>query len=139
MLTLMLTLMPADGACSYPPFYDEDPMKTYSKIMAGKINYPAHFSKDAINLISRLLEHKPTKRLGVVKGGADLIKSHPFFKGFDWEAMYRRKLEPPIKQPVANPEDTSNFDDYPDVCICRCNTQHTHSTLHAPSVVVPVP
>ncbi len=63
---------------SYPPFYDEDPMKTYAKIMQGKITFPSHFSKDAINLITRLLHHKSTKRLGVTKGGAQNIKEHPW-------------------------------------------------------------
>ena len=55
---------------SYPPFYDEDPMKTYAKIMQGTINFPSHFSKEAVSLIKKLLQHKPTKRLGVVNGGA---------------------------------------------------------------------
>ena len=31
--------------CSYPPFYDEDTMRTYSRIMQGTINFPKHFSK----------------------------------------------------------------------------------------------
>jgi serine/threonine protein kinase len=30
---------------SYPPFFDEDPMKTYAKIMHGTISFPSHFSK----------------------------------------------------------------------------------------------
>ncbi len=55
---------------SYPPFYDEDPMKTYAKIMHGAVAYPSHFSKEAVSLIKKLLQHKATKRLGVVKGGA---------------------------------------------------------------------
>lgn len=59
---------------SYPPFYDEDPMKTYAKIMQGTINFPSHFSKEAVSIIKKLLQHKPTKRLGVVNGGAAEIK-----------------------------------------------------------------
>ncbi len=31
---------------SYPPFYDEDPMRTYAKIKAGEVAYPIHFSKE---------------------------------------------------------------------------------------------
>jgi CRP-like cAMP-binding protein len=99
---------------SYPPFYDEDPMKTYAKIMHGKITFPSHFSKDAVNLISRLLNHKATKRLGVVKGGATLIKEHPWFSTFDWKALIERRLKAPIIPKIASPEDISNFDDYPD-------------------------
>eukprot|EP00478_Filoreta_tenera_P002413 GABV01002498.1.p1 GENE.GABV01002498.1~~GABV01002498.1.p1 ORF type:complete len:108 (+),score=30.21 GABV01002498.1:256-579(+) len=29
---------------SYPPFYDEDPMKIYAKIIHGNIQFPKHFS-----------------------------------------------------------------------------------------------
>jgi serine/threonine protein kinase len=97
---------------SYPPFYDEDPMKTYAKIIHGTITFPSHFSKDAINLIQKLLHHKPTKRLGVVAGGAKLIKKHPWFKGFDWDALYARKLKAYIIPKIKSTEDLSNFDDY---------------------------
>jgi len=99
---------------SYPPFYDEDPMKTYAKIMQGTINFPSHFSKEAVSLIKKLLQHKPTKRLGVVNGGAAEIKKHPWFKNFDWDALIQRKLKPTIVPKIKNQLDTSNFDDYPD-------------------------
>jgi len=97
---------------SYPPFYDEDPMRTYAKIMAGAVNYPSHFSKDAVNLIKRLLQHKPTKRLGVVKGGASEIRKHPWFAGVDWNALVARKVKPPIIPRIRHNKDLSNFDDY---------------------------
>jgi len=99
---------------SYPPFYDEDPMKTYAKIMHGHVSFPMHFSKAAIDLIKSLLHPKPTKRLGVIKGGAALIKAHPWFKGFDWEAFIKKKLPAPIRNPIKDPEDLSNFEKYQD-------------------------
>jgi hypothetical protein len=34
--------------------------------------------------LRRSQHSKATKRLGVMKGGARLIKEHPWFKGFDW-------------------------------------------------------
>jgi len=99
---------------SYPPFYDEDPMKTYAKIMHGQVAFPMHFSKQAVDLIKRLLHPKPTKRLGVLKGGAKLIKQHPWFKGFDWEAFEKQSMKAPIILPVKGKEDLSNFEEYPD-------------------------
>jgi len=86
---------------SYPPFYDEEPMKTYQKIVSGKVNYPPHFSPEAVNLVGKLLQLKPANRLGVIKGGAALIKAHPWFKGFDWNAHVQQKITPPIVLPVA--------------------------------------
>lgn len=99
---------------SYPPFYDDDPMKTYAKIMHGRITFPSHFSKEAVSLIQKLLHPKSTKRLGVVKGGAQLIKEHPWFAGFDWQALIDKKLPAPIIPKIKSTEDLSNFDDYPD-------------------------
>jgi cGMP-dependent protein kinase len=98
---------------SYPPFYDEDPMKTYSKIMRGKITFPSHFSQGASSIVKKLLNHKPTKRLGVIKGGAKLIKKHAWFKTFSFENLLAMKMTPPIKPDIKNDEDISNFDDYP--------------------------
>jgi len=99
---------------SYPPFYDEDPMKTYAKIMHGQIAFPTHFSKNAVDLIRRLLHSKATKRLGVLKGGARLVKEHPWFKGFDWDAFEQQRMAAPIVLPVKNNTDLSNFEEYPD-------------------------
>ena len=107
---------------SYPPFYDEDPMKTYAKIMQGTINFPSHFSKEAVSLIKKLLQHKPTKRLGVVNGGAAEIKKHPWFKNFDFDALVQRKLKPSIVPKIKGVLDTSCFDDVRNMqswCACR--------------------
>ena len=46
----------------YPPFYDEDPIKTYGKIMSGTITFPMHFSKQAMDLIRKLLNPKASPR-----------------------------------------------------------------------------
>lgn len=99
---------------SYPPFYDEDPMKTYAKIMHGSITFPSHFSKEAVSIVKKLLYHKPTKRLGVVKGGAKLIKKHAWFKGFDWDALLNRQMKPSFIPEIKGDTDISNFDDYGD-------------------------
>jgi len=97
---------------SYTPFYHEDHMKMYQKITKGKINFPAHFSPEAKSLISGLLTVDPTKRLGVIHGGATTIKAHPFFADFSFDALLQRKLKGPIIPKLRNPTDMSNFDDY---------------------------
>ena len=77
---------------SYPPFYDEDPMKTYAKIMYGKVKYPKHFSESAESLIAQLLVTKPSRRLGVI---STKIHAHPFFEGFDWEDLWNQRMKAP--------------------------------------------
>lgn len=99
---------------SYPPFYDDEPMKTYAKILHASPAWPLHFSRNAIDLLKGLLCSKPTKRLGVTAGGADAIKRHPWFDGFDWTAFERRTMKAPIVMPIRSPEDLSNFETYPD-------------------------
>jgi serine/threonine protein kinase len=51
----------------FPPFYDDDPMTTYKKIVAGKLEFPAHFSRIARDLIRKLLQPDLTKRYGNLK------------------------------------------------------------------------
>ena len=97
---------------SYPPFYDEDPMRTYAKIMRGTVSYPSHFSKHAVSLIAGLLQSKPTRRLGALKGGVAEIKQHAWFDGFDWDKLIKQKLPAPILPKIKNEHDLSNFDDY---------------------------
>lgn len=71
-------------------------------------------SADAKDIIGKLCEVHPSKRLGNLRGGAADIKSHPWFKDIDWEKMYNRELDPPIKPHVSSPTDTRNFEDYDD-------------------------
>lgn len=87
-------------------------MKTYAKIMQGTINFPAHFSNEAVSLVKKLLQHKASKRLGIIQGGATAIKEHPWFNGFDWDSLYQQKMQPPIVPQINNSFDLSNFDAY---------------------------
>jgi len=110
---------------SYPPFYDDDPMQTYTKIMHGNIDYPRHFSKNVIDLIKRLLQPKPTKRLGIIKGGVENIKNHAWFRKttkFDWEKFEALQMSAPYKPEISGPKDLSNFQEYSDDTIGEVQT-----------------
>lgn len=98
----------------YPPFYDEDPLGIYQKILEGKIKFPWHFDRHSKDLIKKLLTADLTKRLGNLKGGAEDIKKHKWFQSIDWPGMSERRCEPPIKPEVLGEDDTSNFEKYPD-------------------------
>mmetsp|Transcript_21505 Transcript_21505/g.71266 ORF Transcript_21505/g.71266 Transcript_21505/m.71266 type:complete len:358 (+) Transcript_21505:2-1075(+) len=98
----------------YPPFYAEDRMQLYQSILAGKIDYPRHIKKEAKDLISRLLTSDLSRRLGNLKGGALDIRTHAWFKGFDWEALINRTMSAPISINVRSADDASMFDDYDD-------------------------
>ncbi|CAG8725618.1 3552_t:CDS:1, partial [Ambispora leptoticha] len=98
----------------YPPFYDDDPMRLYEKILSGRIKYPAYFESAAKDLIKRLLTADLSKRYGNLKGGSEDIKRHSWFKGVDWDRLLRREIQPPYIPKVSGDGDTSNFDLYPE-------------------------
>jgi len=102
----------------YPPFYDEDPLGIYQKILEGKIKFPWHFDRHSKDLIKKLLTADLTKRLGNLKAGADDIKKHKWFatdsKSPWWTDIQEKKIAPPIKPEVKEADDTSNFEKYPD-------------------------
>ncbi|KAI9696384.1 MAG: serine/threonine protein kinase, AGC [Candelina mexicana] len=95
-----------------PPFWDQNPMKIYEMIVGGRIRYPSNMSLEARDLISNLCTVDASKRLGNISGGVSQVKSHPFFRKIDWDALYYRKMKGPIIPHVRHPADASNFDDY---------------------------
>ena len=44
------------------------------------------------------------------KGGAEELKSHPFFSGTDWDAVLRREERPPFQPDITSETDVQNFD-----------------------------
>ncbi|KAJ1626859.1 ankyrin repeat-containing domain protein [Pavlovales sp. CCMP2436] len=58
-------------------------------------------SKEAADLIKRLLTVPTAKRMCCGPEGFEELKKHPFFKGMDWDKLYRRELEAPLKPLLA--------------------------------------
>lgn len=99
----------------YPPFFDNDPMGTYRKILRGKVEYPSHLSRNAKDLTSKLLQSDLSKRYGNLRGGAKDVRAHSWFAEMDWPALERLEVKPTIIPRCGGEMDTSNFDDYSDV------------------------
>jgi serum/glucocorticoid-regulated kinase 2 len=83
-----------------PPFYSEDVQEMYKKILYNEVKFPDFFSDNAKDLLSKLLEKNPSKRLG--SEGAAPIKAHPFFSDVDWKKLERKLVEPPFKPEVVS-------------------------------------
>merc|ERR1712166_1608166 len=98
----------------YPPFYDENPFGIYQKILQGKLEFPRHFETHARDLVKKLLSADRTKRIGNLKNGAEDIKKHKWFKGFDWSALLNYSYTSPIVPDIRSDGDTHNFDKYPE-------------------------
>lgn len=85
-----------------PPFYDENTNDMYRKILAEPLHFPGPeiVPPAARDLLQKLLDRDPTKRLGV--NGAAEIKAHPFFHSIDWRKLLDRKYEPSFKPNVVS-------------------------------------
>ncbi|KAF3846250.1 hypothetical protein F7725_003328 [Dissostichus mawsoni] len=99
-------------AAGYPPFFADQPIQIYEKIVSGKVRFPSHFSSDLKDLLRNLLQVDLTKRFGNLRNGVNDIKGHKWFATTDWIAIYQRKVEAPFIPKCKGPGDTSNFDDY---------------------------
>ena len=69
---------------------------------------PNHFSKNMRDLITKLLEKDPTKRLGY--NGADEIQKHPAFANIKWDEELMIKKTPPFVPILTKPNDLRYFD-----------------------------
>ena len=96
----------------YPPFFDEDPLGTYRKILDDAPKFPPRVGKHARDISRRLMHKDVTRRIGNLRGGSRDVTAHAWFAGVDWAATLRRETEPPIVPVVSAADDTSNFDDY---------------------------
>ena len=96
----------------YPPFFSESSTETCKKILDWKntlnIRPEANISKEAEDILRKLI-NDPESRLGA--NGADEIKSHPFFKGIEWNHI-KETLTPPFVPELANNYDTKYFDEF---------------------------
>ncbi|KAK4805921.1 hypothetical protein QYF61_021485 [Mycteria americana] len=99
-------------AAGYPPFFADQPIQIYEKIVSGKVRFPSHFSSDLKDLLRNLLQVDLTKRFGNLRNGVADIKGHKWFSTTDWIAIYQRKVEAPFVPKCKGPGDTSNFDEY---------------------------
>jgi serine/threonine protein kinase len=79
-------------------------------VINDPVKYPDHLSSNARDLIGKLLEKEPSRRLGGGDGDWTEIKVHPFFDGIDWDALLRKEIEPEWKPALAGELDTDNFD-----------------------------
>eukprot|EP00775_Hariotina_reticulata_P007218 gene7218-7431_t len=77
----------------------DDPMVVMRRIVDENyiVKYPPFLSPAAKDLVQKLLERKPAKRLGMLSGKAQDVKRHKWFEGVDWAALEARRSPPPRK------------------------------------------
>uniref|UniRef100_A0AAR2LRB4 Protein kinase C n=1 Tax=Pygocentrus nattereri TaxID=42514 RepID=A0AAR2LRB4_PYGNA len=88
------------------PFQGDDEDELFESIRMDVPHYPRWITKESKDLLEKMFEREPTRRLGVVGN----IRAHPFFKTINWSALEKREVAPPFKPKVKAPNDCSNFD-----------------------------
>ena len=100
----------------YSPFADHegrDHRKIYKKILRGTFRWSSKITDDlAKDLIARLLEPSPSKRLGCLAGGEEDIRRHWWFKGFSWADLDAKTMPPPVRPGIQGKTDVSMFEDF---------------------------
>lgn len=76
------------------------------------ITFPDNFSPEVKDLISKLLERDPSKRLGTGDRGASDVRAHEWFDTIDWQALVDHKVKPAIQpfQGQVNAKDVYDID-----------------------------
>ena len=72
------------------------------------IKYPEKMSSEAKELIEKLIEIEPEKRLGY--NSSDEIRNSAFFKEVDFEKVYNKEYRPPFKPRLNGELDLKYFD-----------------------------
>ncbi|XP_056158153.1 protein kinase C, delta b [Lampris incognitus] len=88
------------------PFQGDDEDELFESIRMDVPHYPRWITKESKDLLEKLFERDPSRRLGVVGN----VRAHSFFKTINWPVLERREVEPPFKPKVKAPNDCSNFD-----------------------------
>ena len=81
----------------YLPFKILPDEKINKDVYKKKIKIFDHFSLSAKDLVKKLLEYNPKKRIGY-----DQIIKHPFFKNVDWGKIENKEIEPPFLPDINN-------------------------------------
>ena len=93
-----------------PPFYHSDRARMYRMIQTEAVRIPRYISTKAKDLLLKLLEKDPSKRLGSRTGAQD-VKNHPWCANIPWDQFLLKAVAPPfvpsLQQSNFDPEYTS--------------------------------
>jgi serine/threonine protein kinase len=79
-------------------------------IISDPVQFLERVSAHARDLIRKLLETEPERRIGSGEGDWNEIKVHPFFHGIDWDDLLRKEIEADWRPPSSDELGTDGFE-----------------------------
>ncbi|XP_074218453.1 serine/threonine-protein kinase N3 isoform X2 [Camelus bactrianus] len=95
------------GECPFPGDTEEE---VFDCIVNADAPYPHFLSLQGLDLIHKLLQKCPEKRLGAGERDAEEIKAQPFFRTTDWQALLARAVRPPFVPTLCGHTDLRYFE-----------------------------
>ena len=89
------------------PFYENDPILIFKRIIKGDVKFPPNFAPCAKSLIKHCLERDIGKRYGCLIRGVGDIKGHRFFAGFDWNGCTKQRGKQLYTPNISSADDLS--------------------------------
>ena len=93
-----------------PPFYTKDREKLFYSIKFAELKYPPFISTVCKDLLMKLFNKDPSKRLGGGPRDAEEIKEHTWFTKMNWVELEKKTLKPIFKPKQVALTDPANFD-----------------------------
>ena len=92
------------------PFPGRDEEQIFDAIISEEVNYPYSMSISSTNIIRKLLQKSPLKRLGAGPNDANDVEKHAFFRHTDWDGMMHKSVPAPFVPKLISRKDVSHFD-----------------------------
>jgi serine/threonine protein kinase len=95
-----------------PPWYNENHAIMHRDILSETpliFDTTYHLSEDVRSMCHQLLSIDPRGRLGGGPGGLESVKRHSWLRNVDWDAVYNRRTNPPLRPHVRHSLDVQNF------------------------------
>lgn len=92
-----------------PPFTGNNHKKIIDKVLKEKPKFPFYITTTSKEILNKLLNKNPNKRLDV-DNEWEKFQKLPFFRYYTFADIEKRKVEPPIKPVITDLEKAENFD-----------------------------
>ncbi|EEB06734.1 AGC/PKC protein kinase Pck1 [Schizosaccharomyces japonicus yFS275] len=92
------------------PFKGDDEEEIFEAILNDEPMFPIHMPGEAVDIMQKLLTRDIDKRLGGGPRDALDVMEHPFFRGVDWDMIFKKQIEPTYKPRTTGAYDINNFD-----------------------------